>query len=187
MSNKTGQALVNLALSRVGDDYVFGALVPKDDADWRGPWDCAELCSWAVYQVSKRLYGCSYAGGDPGPGGAGHYRGSAEHLRLPGHGDGDRRHGDGHQHRQRIGGVDGHGIDCGPGSIASGLVHRHHPFQCADLDLGRYPVVASKDVRPIMPRAGRSSMTAETAHQKALERRAIKHGKGQKKRKQKGK
>ncbi|MFL9829157.1 hypothetical protein, partial [Rhodoplanes sp. SY1] len=32
--------------------------VPKDDADWKGPWDCAEFISWLVYQESGILYGC---------------------------------------------------------------------------------------------------------------------------------
>jgi len=40
------------------EPYRLGQLVPKDDVNWRGPWDCAEFASWCVYQVSKRLYGC---------------------------------------------------------------------------------------------------------------------------------
>lgn len=28
-----------------------------NNPDWRGPWDCAELCSWAVFQAGQILYG----------------------------------------------------------------------------------------------------------------------------------
>ena len=42
------------------------------------------------------------------------------------------------------------------------------------------------NMRPIMPRQGASSVTPEQAHERRRQRRAIKHGKGQKKR-QKGK
>jgi hypothetical protein len=38
---------------------------PKDNPNWRGPWDCAEFASWLVYQVSGRLYGCADDAGDP--------------------------------------------------------------------------------------------------------------------------
>lgn len=55
----TGQDLVKLALKHVGEDYVLGAFVPKNDQTWDGPWDCAEFVSWCVYQTAKVLYGCS--------------------------------------------------------------------------------------------------------------------------------
>jgi len=55
----TGDDIYQKALSRIGDPYIEGTLVPKDDPDWKGPWDCAELCSWALYQVSKIIYGCT--------------------------------------------------------------------------------------------------------------------------------
>ena len=39
--------------------YVFGAFVPKDALGWRGPWDCAELASYDLYQVARILFGTS--------------------------------------------------------------------------------------------------------------------------------
>lgn len=57
--------LLELAASRVGQPYILGSLVPKDDPNYAGPWDCAEFCSWAVYQVSGKLYGCLNDDGNP--------------------------------------------------------------------------------------------------------------------------
>ena len=54
----TGADIVALARTRIGEKYV-NVLVPKDDANWHGPWDCAEFASWLVYQVSGVLYGCT--------------------------------------------------------------------------------------------------------------------------------
>jgi N-acetylmuramoyl-L-alanine amidase len=61
----TGQDLIRKAAARLGDAYVLGVLAPKDNAAWRGPWDCAEFVSWCVYQVSGRLYGCDNNRGNP--------------------------------------------------------------------------------------------------------------------------
>jgi hypothetical protein len=54
----TGQSLLRLARQHVGEQYVLGAMVPKDNSDWRGPWDCAEFASWCVFQVAGTLFGC---------------------------------------------------------------------------------------------------------------------------------
>lgn len=54
----TGQDLINIAETRKGCDYILGSLVPKNDADYKGSFDCAELVSWAVYQTIQKLYGC---------------------------------------------------------------------------------------------------------------------------------
>ncbi|RCW72410.1 peptidoglycan-binding domain-containing protein [Pseudorhodoferax soli] len=53
----TGAELVALAKTRIGEKYV-NIRVPKDNANWHGPWDCAEFVSWLVFQKTKRLYGC---------------------------------------------------------------------------------------------------------------------------------
>jgi hypothetical protein len=53
-----GKDLLTLARKHVGEKYVLGAQAPKDAADYKGPWDCAEFASWLVYQVSQKLYGC---------------------------------------------------------------------------------------------------------------------------------
>ncbi|MGR9270758.1 peptidoglycan-binding domain-containing protein (plasmid) [Rhizobium leguminosarum] len=54
----TGAGLVRRALAHIGQKYV-NILVPKDDANWQGPWDCAEFISWLVYQEGGFLYGCT--------------------------------------------------------------------------------------------------------------------------------
>jgi len=60
----TGRDLYNLAMQHKGEKYV-NVLVPKDNANWKGPWDCAELASWAVFQTAGVLYGCSNNDANP--------------------------------------------------------------------------------------------------------------------------
>jgi hypothetical protein len=60
----TGTDLLHLAETRIGEKYV-NVLVPKDNANWHGPWDCAEFASWVVYQKVKVLYGCVNNHGNP--------------------------------------------------------------------------------------------------------------------------
>lgn len=54
-----GEAILALAATRVGDRYVLGTLTPMRDPNYHGPWDCAQLASWALYQVAKVVYGCA--------------------------------------------------------------------------------------------------------------------------------
>lgn len=54
--------LVDLAHTRVGQRYVLGCRVPYDDPTWDGPWDCAELVTWAVRQLTGELVGVTSAG-----------------------------------------------------------------------------------------------------------------------------
>ncbi len=61
----TGKEMVDAARKHVGEQYILGTLVPKNDPDWDGPWDCAEFVSWCVYQTAKILYGCDDDRGDP--------------------------------------------------------------------------------------------------------------------------
>lgn len=61
----TGADLVKLAIPHIGETYVFGANVPKNNAGWTGPWDCAEFVSWMVYQAAGILYGCASDDSDP--------------------------------------------------------------------------------------------------------------------------
>src|SRR5262245_4671125 len=60
----TGKEMVTLAISRVGQKYE-NVLVPKNNANWHGPWDCAEFMSWLVYQEGGFLYGCVNDAGNP--------------------------------------------------------------------------------------------------------------------------
>ncbi len=61
----SGQEILDLAKMHVGEQYVLGASVPKNNANWKGPWDCAEFTSWLAYQVAKKLYGCDNNLGKP--------------------------------------------------------------------------------------------------------------------------
>jgi hypothetical protein len=53
----TGLGMLERARQHIGEDYV-NVLVPKNNPNWRGPWDCAEFMSWLVYQEARILYGC---------------------------------------------------------------------------------------------------------------------------------
>ncbi|MDP3183258.1 MAG: peptidoglycan-binding domain-containing protein [Desulfobaccales bacterium] len=61
----TGKEIFALAIWHLGEDYVLGALAPKNKANWRGPWDCAEFVTWCVFQASGILYGCQDDRADP--------------------------------------------------------------------------------------------------------------------------
>lgn len=61
----TGSKLYDLAIPHQGEKYSFGVIVPKNDNDYTGPWDCAEFTTWLVYQLTGRLYGCANNAGDP--------------------------------------------------------------------------------------------------------------------------
>lgn len=65
MSNASAAALLKLARSRLGQEYLLGALAPKANADWNGPWDCAEFTSWCVFQLTGELFGCRPLNGNP--------------------------------------------------------------------------------------------------------------------------
>jgi predicted chitinase/peptidoglycan hydrolase-like protein with peptidoglycan-binding domain len=53
----TGAGLLTRAREHIGERYDH-ELVPKDDPNWKGPWDCAEFISWLVFQETGILYGC---------------------------------------------------------------------------------------------------------------------------------
>src|SRR6185436_18093719 len=53
----TGSEMLELARPHIGQQYE-NVLVPKNNANWRGPWDCAEFMSWLVFQGAGILYGC---------------------------------------------------------------------------------------------------------------------------------
>ena len=54
----TGNDLLTIAAPHVGEQYILGALAPKNNSNWRGPWDCAEFVSWCIFQAGAVLYGC---------------------------------------------------------------------------------------------------------------------------------
>lgn len=61
----TGNDIVLLGDKHVGEPYALGARVAKDNADYKGPWDCTEFVSWLYYQVFGILYGCDNNQGNP--------------------------------------------------------------------------------------------------------------------------
>lgn len=54
----SGEGLLKRAREHIGEKYV-NVQVPKDDANYKGPWDCAEFISWLIYQEAHLLYGCT--------------------------------------------------------------------------------------------------------------------------------
>lgn len=61
----TGDDIVSLGDKHVGEPYALEALVAKDDADYKGPWDASEFVSWLYYQTFGILYGCANNHGNP--------------------------------------------------------------------------------------------------------------------------
>jgi hypothetical protein len=53
----TGARCFDLAVPHIGERYVLGAFAPKNNANWKGPWDCAEFVSWCIFQAGQILYG----------------------------------------------------------------------------------------------------------------------------------
>ncbi len=41
----TGADVLDKAAQHLSEKYVFGVLVPTNNPNWRGPWDCAEFAS----------------------------------------------------------------------------------------------------------------------------------------------
>jgi len=76
----TGQEILSLARQHLGEPYILGSQVPKNDASWHGPWDCAEFVTWVVFQISGKLYGCNNNLGNPALADAytGYWRDNAE-------------------------------------------------------------------------------------------------------------
>lgn len=54
----TGSDILAAAEAHLGDQYRLGARSPFGVAH-RGPWDCAELVSHVVHQVTGELWGCA--------------------------------------------------------------------------------------------------------------------------------
>ena len=61
----TGDDIVLLGDKHVGEPFLLGARVPKNDASYKGPWNCTEFVSWLYYQTFGILYGCNNNFGDP--------------------------------------------------------------------------------------------------------------------------
>ena len=55
----SGDDILVLAETHIGEPYVLGARAPMGNSGWTGPWDCAEFASWCVFQASGVLFGAS--------------------------------------------------------------------------------------------------------------------------------
>src|SRR5690242_3673552 len=53
----TGEQIIKLAETKIGQKYILGARSPMANSKWNGPCDNAEFVSWTVYQVSHKLVG----------------------------------------------------------------------------------------------------------------------------------
>lgn len=62
---KTGKDLFDKAISYIGVRYILGILVPKNNANWRTAFDCAEFVSYILYQVAGIPYGWANDKGNP--------------------------------------------------------------------------------------------------------------------------
>ena len=60
----TGKGMFELAYRHIGEQYDH-VLVPKNNPNWKGPWDCSEFISWIVFQDSGILYGCENDSSNP--------------------------------------------------------------------------------------------------------------------------
>ena len=61
----TGEQILELARTHVGEKYILGSFAPKNNKNWHGPWDCAEFASWLVFQTADKLYGVGDDNGNP--------------------------------------------------------------------------------------------------------------------------
>ena len=61
----TGKDVIKLANKHIGEQYILGAFAPKDNASWKGPWDCAEFASWVTFQLTSLLVGCTNDNDNP--------------------------------------------------------------------------------------------------------------------------
>ncbi len=48
-----GREILDIALLHVGEDYILGARAPLNNANWRGPWDCAEFAEARGTLITK--------------------------------------------------------------------------------------------------------------------------------------
>lgn len=53
-----GSDILAKARVHLGEKYILGARAPLQNANWSGPWDCAEYCSWLAYQTYGIVFGC---------------------------------------------------------------------------------------------------------------------------------
>jgi len=52
-----GSLFYEKGLTKIGNAYKLGVVVPKNKSDYNSAFDCAEFASWIVFQVAGILYG----------------------------------------------------------------------------------------------------------------------------------
>lgn len=57
----SGQDVIDIGSTKIGQKYVLGAVVSLDNPNWKGPWDCAEFTSWCAYQAYGLIFGAGGA------------------------------------------------------------------------------------------------------------------------------
>lgn len=55
--HQLGTAILDIARRHLGQDYRFTPTPDYDDADWQGPFDCAEYASYCVFRAYRIAYG----------------------------------------------------------------------------------------------------------------------------------
>lgn len=73
-----GSDILDKAKSHLGETYVLGAHAPLANANWTGPWDCAEYTSWLAYQTYGIVYGCGTTDLDRADPYSGHWASEAQ-------------------------------------------------------------------------------------------------------------
>lgn len=56
---------VKMANRHLDEAYILGAFAPKNNANWKGPWDCAEFVSWLTFQTVGLVMGCTNNSDNP--------------------------------------------------------------------------------------------------------------------------
>lgn len=59
-----GHEVLEIARRHLGERYVLGARAELNNPNYKGPWDCAEFCTWVVFQAYKITFGTTVYG-DP--------------------------------------------------------------------------------------------------------------------------
>ncbi len=53
----SAKKIIESAAYHLGEAYVFGTVVPMNNPEWKGPWDCAEYITYIVKSVTGVIYG----------------------------------------------------------------------------------------------------------------------------------
>jgi len=57
MARWNGEEIIEIARPHVGESYILGARAQLTNANYKGPWDCAEFATWCTYQAYGIVFG----------------------------------------------------------------------------------------------------------------------------------